>query len=318
MPNDNQKELAGQFQKEMTRQKAQELGVSPDTLTTRVKNGKRIWIQKAQLHAELEKQRQVGSKQIIRSIRGGNNSLYSCIIFEAKRVMKLVNEEESLNALDRRDYVVAVEKIHSSAVTWAEEISSYEDQIDQAKKNDPVFGQGERVMHEMLSAQKDGNPERVIELKNAYSDLLKKYERRRKSILPYIESARTCRLSLQKEYWKILQTGWKVREESIQQIFKQFNNAAREAQTQELKMDFKSAREISQSLNDIASGLRNRNPGSASDSAAWDPVLNELKALVDRQMDLWIQIQFLANQIQSIESKTRTGMAFQNQKKDKK
>lgn len=316
---DKQKELAGQFQKEMTRQKAHELGVSPDALTTRVQNGKRVWIKKAQLYAELEKQRQVSSKQIIRSIRGGNNSLYSCIMREAQRVMTLINEETSLNPLDRRDSIVAVDKIHSSAATWAEEISGYEDQIEQAKQNDPVFGQGERVVHEIFTAQKEDNQDRIVELRSAYSDLLKKYDRRRKSIMPYMESARTCRLSLQKEYWKIMQTGWKIRNGSIQRIFKQFNETGAHAQCKELKADFKSAREILQSLNDIADGLRNRNPGSVGDpaalSAAWNPVLNELKALVDRQVDLLIQLQFLQNQIQTIEVKNQSGMVFQDKKK---
>ncbi len=316
---DKNKPLAGQLENEMTRQKARELGVSPDALTTRVKNGKRVWVKKAQLHAELEKQRKISSKTVIRSVRGGANSLYSCVMLEAKRVLASVNEETSLNPLDRRDYGVTVEKIQSSATTWAEEIAGYEQQIEEVKANDPVFEQGENVMRRMLAAQKNDDQETVAELRNAYSELLKKYERRRKSVLPYLESARTCRLSLQKEYWKVLQTGWKVRDESMQRMFKQFDELAQGSVSSELRADFTSAREVMFSLNDIADSLRNRNPGNTGDpvalTSAWNPVLNDLKALVDRQVGLWIQLQFLSNQIQTPKEDTQSGMAFLNKKR---
>jgi HPt (histidine-containing phosphotransfer) domain-containing protein len=320
MANENNKKLAGEFQKELTRQKARELGVSADSLTTKVQDGKNVWIEKTQLYSELEKQRQIASKKVIRSIRGGENSLHNCILLEVKRVMALLNEEESLNAIDRHDYSVSVNKIHSSADTWAKQISGFEDQIEQAKKSDPVFEQGERVMQEMLKAQKAGEQSRIVELKSAYSDLLKKYDRRRKSISPYIDSARISRLSLQKEYWKILQTGWKIRNDVILGVIKTFDALPREVRTTELSNDFNSVRELFNSLNEIGDSLKARAPGSTGDpialSEAWNPILNEFKSIVDRQVDLWIQVKFLSNQIQAIESKTRIGMVFQDQKRN--
>lgn len=321
MDNKN-KQLANEFLKELTKQKARELGVSADSITTRVQNGKKVWIQKAQLYSELEKQRKISSKQVIRSVRGGKNSLHSCILIEAKRVMTLVDEEETLNVLERRDYSISVQKIVSGADAWAEQITEFEEQIERAKKNDPVFEQGEQVMQEMLKAHKEGEPGRASELKRAYSDLLKKYERRRKSIQPYIDSARTCRLSLQKEFWKILQTGWKVRNDSIQNVLKTFDEQPENAKSNELSSDIQSAREIYHSLNDICDALKARSPSSSGDpvalSEAWNPILSEYKSVVERHVDLWIQVKFLANQLKSIDAKPRTGMAFQDQKRNEK
>ncbi|MBZ0255537.1 hypothetical protein K8I31_05720, partial [bacterium] len=196
-------------------------------------------------------------------------------------------------------------------------------QIEQAKKNDPVFEQGERVMQEMLKAHKEGESGRASELKNAYSDLLKKYERRRKSIQPQIDSARTCRFSLQKQYWKILQTSWKVRNDSILNVLKAYDKLPENANSKELHSDFESAREIFHSLNEICDGLKARSPSSSGDpiqlSEAWNPILSEYKTIAERHVDLWIQVKDLANQLTSTEeTKPRTGMAFQDQKRNEK
>lgn len=320
----NKQNLAREFTREIAKNKAKQLGVKTDEITTRVVDGQARWVKKIDVASELERQRQISAKSVIRSIRGGENSLYGRIQAESDRIQLLLAEyaeSEELNPIERRDASAMLEKIVARAHDTASQIAGNEDQIETTKAQDPVFQQAEPLLLAMHAAKKEGDIKKLQQLSVQNGDLLRKYEIRRKSIQPLIQTAKSLRLVLQKEFWRVLQHSWKLHAARVRRaayLLQNVDNARKQTKAAQWKEDLEFVE-----INDKAFEIRLTNLSSKCPAAdkdedvqmkEWDPVLATMVELLDD----WVEFGGQAAQAAAAYTKPDGGsssrMAFQDQK----
>jgi hypothetical protein len=220
--------LAKKFREELAKQKADEMGVNVDDLMMRVSNGKLDFVHKSKVYVELEKQRQLSNpKEIIRSLRG-ENSLVSRIRKEVELCSQTVMStpfSTTLPPLELADYRTSINKLLNRCDNLHHLLQEAEDKIEHTKKNNPVFKQGEAVLVELHKAKQANELEKMTQLGHAQKDLLEQYATLRKGLEPHMAACRRYRLDLQREYWRILFTRWKMESTYIVSLRKQLKEA---------------------------------------------------------------------------------------------
>lgn len=296
--------LSQMLRQEMARKKADELGVDVSDIMQRVHDGKSSWVKKSDVYAQLDKQRKlVAPQKVIRSLRGGRDSLVSRI----QREIALSRDWSTKLARDNRfgdkelpELKTAIAKLENRTNSLATQLADVESRIDRVKAQDPVFAEAESVLAQVQSVREKEDAGQAEQLLARHKDLLSKYEFLRKSLLPHLEEARKYRLELQKEYWQIMQIRFKLQAMSIQQIKQRLAGIASHLQKAGNQPEFlQSAAALLQEdehQNKLYRNLASHTPPShiPPDEASqmWDCILPEMETTVDAQADL--QKKFIA------------------------
>ncbi len=243
---DDKHRLSKQFTDDYIREKAKEMGVDPSELTVRTVNGRNKLVKKSDVFSQLTKQRKlVAPKKIIRSIRGGQNSMVAQINKEIEKCRTLFDALNRLNVLDRKeqsDFNTSLSKLENRTISIEKSLTDIEIKIDETKKNDVVFDDAESVLAEMQNAKEQGDQDCLMELQTTHAGLLKEYNEHRKALLPSIHSARKYRLDLQREFWSVQQIHFRLGMIDINRIKKNITlvvQAVDGGQSQSILSDFK-------------------------------------------------------------------------------
>ncbi|MDX9752855.1 MAG: hypothetical protein RBU29_02785 [bacterium] len=299
--------LAQQFRQEMAQQKAEEMGLNPNDLMVRVSDGRMSWVQKAKVYGELEKQRQLATpKKVIRSLRG-EDSLVNRIKQEIQVSTQMVNDplmKEFVSALDLSDYRNSIEKIGVRLGKLAVELQAIEDKIESTKRDDPIFKQGETLLVQLAKAKEAQDQQQLADLATTYKDLLVEYTTKRKNLEPLMLQARSHRLELQREYWRILQIHWKIETAQIAYYRKLIKSQYDQTADMKHKADIKQASqslataldELAQKQRELASRCPPRHIELPLATGALDAINPDMKLLTDNLADIKFQWAALFNQ----------------------
>lgn len=280
------------FSQELARKRAQELGVSPEDLVQKVVNGQAVWVLKTEIYADLDKQRKLAvSPKVIRAIRGGENSLYGLIqanLEQAKRLLQEVGARDLWNPIERHDSlssIINVERRGGEAATYMMEL---EDEIEKVKEKDPIHADAEKILSEMRQAQLDGRSDVVADISRSHADLLKRYQQRRKAIEPHIQSTRNYRMVLQKEYWKIMQIVWRLRDVLMEALEKEMESVSidrfNEAEIKQFRTDRHFISINRNSFNARQREVSARCPALQDDAMdEWNRTLDSMRQLLEQQ-----------------------------------
>lgn len=305
-PGDHNK-ASNEFFQEIRAQKAKELGVEPDQITQKVVNGQTVWVKKTEVYADLEKQRNIASNRVIRAIRGGENSLFGRILQlgnESRSLLRTSKQYEWLNALQSHDLQVSISNLEQRSQEAADQLAEIEDAIESAKSRDSVFAEGEQALYQIRDAQRDGNKKQVLEIQRAHQELLRKYQKRRKSIEPYLQSARTYRAVLQKQMLKACLLVWDLRSEYLSGIKKHIEELSQQTGDEDAKQNKNvDLKKMETDLHALQSAYRKRksialDTSNESDhpSEAWDAGIYEMIELLDRQRAVQPEFEKLLHQ----------------------
>ena len=146
-------------------------------------------------------------------------------------------------------------------------------------------------MRELREARETKNPALIIQLATAHHPLLKQYETARKSLHPYLDEARQCRVALQKEYAQILKIRFRLQTILLTRVNRQ---AAERLATLAGRPGVDEGNRVIALLLKRGEMLRRRYAELSvhcpaghlplhEASKAWDAVLPHFKTLVDRQ-----------------------------------
>ncbi len=218
---DKQK-LAKEFRDMLAEKKAQELGVSKDEMIASYANGQLSFIKKQEAYEKLEKQRNMaGDKKVVRSLRDGEDSLLSRLGEEINRVINLVNElsrKQILVAMERVDIMGALNKSQKRSLDLKENLENIERHIERTKEGDSIFLDAEEVLKQIQQAKNNQDYDTMNQLMSEHRELIRKYETRRKSLEPQLQTARHSRVDLQREYWRVYNLRWKLQDKHIQSL----------------------------------------------------------------------------------------------------
>ncbi len=322
--------LSQALRQEMARKKAEELGVDVSDIMQRVHDGKSSWVKKSEVYVQLDKQRKlVAPQKVIRSLRGGHDSLVSRI----QREIALSRDWSTKLARDSRstdkelpELKTAIAKLENRTNSLATQLTDVESRIDRAKAHDPVFAEAESVLAQVQTAREKEDSGQAEQLLARHKDLLSKYEFLRKSLHPYLEEARKYRLELQKEYWQIMQIRFKLQTVSIQQIKQRLAGIAADLQKTGNQPDFLQSTGVllqederqAREYRNLASHTPPSHIPPDDASKMWDCILPEMETTVDAQADLQKKfIALLEGQAGKAEpaDSTQRRMVFAQQKK---
>lgn len=314
--------LKQELERKLIVDKAKELGVSPDDIGVRIIDGKRTLVRKSDVYFELEKQRKLASpKTIIRSIRGGEDSLHGRIRHEAQHIRDIAKKAIALNPMEKNDAVTSAESIAAAAEKQALEISDLEDQIEEKKSSDPVFQQGEEVMRQMKLAKSQGDAETLERIKSRSVSLFQQYERRQNSIRPFIDSASAGRLVLQRYYWRVLQTAWGLREKEINHAVGQGLNDSSPITSQTARSLQSQAHGLNNQRSLVAGQTPSQQHEDSRASQRWDMVLDTMVTLAKEHFTVYENCMNLTRSLDDSKDagqKSGPRMAFQDERKTKK
>lgn len=289
-------ELAKRLRDELLKQKAEELGVECDDLMQRIHDGKVSYVKKSVVFEQLEKQRQlIAPKKVIRSLRDGQHSIVAKIRTEIQTCRQLLNDLEKNTAIASAkigDYKTGLIKLENRTNSLANQLTDIENKVERLKTQASVSAKAEAVIAEIQSAKERNDPAAVQTLLGANRDCLKEYETFRKSLKPQIEFARKYRVSLQKEYWLILEFHYKIQSLTLIQRKKKFpeTNAeiAATAMKEERSTDFAMLNKRLEQLNDhyrqIASHCPPTHIAQAEAMKTWDSIIPAMMSIV-KQVD---------------------------------
>ncbi len=323
---DEKNKLSQLIKEEMARTKADELGVDTTDMMQRVFDGRSSWVKKSTVYIQLDKQRKlVAPQKVMRSLRGGQDSLLSRIHVEIANCRGLINEIAKQSSSDREfaEIKSSVHKLENRANSLSSQLADVETKIDRMKSRDPIFSQAEAVLTQVrVEREKDGDADKLL-LEN--KELLSQYEFLRKSLLPYLEEARKCRLELQKEYWLIMQNHYKLSNISIQQIKQSLAHLIPQWQKKEGQSDqllkasdlLRNDEEISRTYRDLYSHTPPSHLPQQDASKIWDCILPEMENLIHQDDALRHEFSDLLGQNTEKEQSLtpRQRMAFVQQKK---
>ncbi len=300
---DDKKKLAAHFQKEMAKKKAKELGIRPDELSIKVKDGKIKWIKRAELYQELEKQRKVyGPQKVVRALRDGDNSLLAAIEKEIRIARTLAEELAKVNiitVLEKNDAFSSITQIYRRLSTITIELQEVEENIERAKQSDSVLQEGEEVLKELKDAMETKDQNTISQLRSDHKNLLSKYENRRKALDPFILSARHHKADMQREYWRILQQRWKLQETTFKHYSKELVGIGKGLPDGPIKSSFneeiKLLREKYHELIERHNTLTGQCPDSTADPATamrlWDENLPVMTTMIEENDFLFETLQ---------------------------
>ncbi|MEW6236796.1 MAG: hypothetical protein AB1656_15540 [Candidatus Omnitrophota bacterium] len=319
--------LLKNFRQSLAESKAAEMGVSPDELIARYANGKIGWIKRQEAYEQLERQRELsGPKKIVRSLRDGEDSLIGKIFVEINQTIELVNrlaKDNILNSLERVDHLASTSKIQQRSTTLKDELTNVESQIDRTKSGDPLFEQAENVLKVMREAQEKGDNEKLAQLRGIHGETLRKYEIRRKSLEPYLESARHGRADMQRELWRIYQLRWKLQHTHIASLQKTMTRLAAQESAKSaeksIAQDYAGFLKQYHGLGEKQNLLSQKTPASQDDLAKsmklWDKILPIMKDYLDHQQFFQEVFQEITEKIQVIDNgDSSKRMAFAKKK----
>ncbi|RJP35193.1 MAG: hypothetical protein C4527_00990 [Candidatus Omnitrophota bacterium] len=313
---DERKKLALQFRKEMTKKKAAELGMNPDEVTAKVKNGQLIWVKRADLYQQLEKQRKVaGPEKVVRALRDGENSLKSKIEKDIRITRMIADEMTKANIItmiERNDIMSSIAHVQRRFSGIITELQTIEESIERAKKSDDVLKEGEEVLKEMKSAAESGNTQMIAQLRSLHKDLLTKYENRRKSLDPLITSARHCRADMQREYWRIYQNRWKLQGITFKYYLKDIatistnlpDGPVKDSFQEELTLLHEDFEKLLGQHNQLSVQYPDTTADPTASMKAWDEILPSMKTLIEEQDFLFESLQSLIAKYQPYAAKT--------------
>jgi len=298
IPNPEKNNLLNKFNEELLKEKAKEMGVSPDEILVKVVNGKQVFLKKAEVYAQLEKQRSFTKpKQIPRALRGPdslinkiNEEVQTCLSLNAK-----LSGQSILNAMEAQDYRSSVKKLNDLTLDLARQLSEAENAIEQTKAADSVFKEAESVLIQMKQAHHQDDIDAVKDLQSNHAPLLKQYENRRKKLTPYLDAARQLRLEIQRVYWRLLVVRWKLLNHGVKDQLKRLVEASESMRPKEARSMFtlgnKDARDIAEQLNNEQISLSNQSPDKSTEikkaSDQYDRLTPGLIDLLETQHSLW-------------------------------
>lgn len=321
--NQQEKEkLAQRLREEMTRKKAEELGVDPSDIMLRVNDGKSSWVKKSEVYVQLDRQRKlVAPPKVMRSLRDGKNSLVSRIhhqVNECRLIINDLSKQKNPVNFNLSEYKTASAKLENRTNSIENQLMEVESRIDRTKAREPIFAQAESVFSKVQDAKGKNDIARADQLLAENKDILGKYEFLRKGLNPYLEEARKYRLELQREYWHILQIRYKLQTSIIQQsktslaamitaIQKEGGSQAVLVKTSEL---VKEDDLIMRQYNDLASHTPPSHIPSADASSIWDYILPEMEPLIEQQAELQRQFAALTSGQREPGDSSTSRMAF--------
>jgi hypothetical protein len=291
-------QLAKRFRDELVKQRAEELGVETQDLMTRVSDGKHSLVKKSSVYIQLEKQRQlVAPKKVLRALRDGQDSIVHLIQDEIQLCRKLLNDLEKIGAIESSnisDYKAGLVKLENRTNSFTNQLVAYETKIERTKKQETVFGEAESVLAEVYKARQQNDMQKVQALMLQHRDLLKKYETQRKLLNPHIEGARKVRYDMQKEYWLIMESRYKIHSLSILQMKKNLVDLSQSIILPNVKQEFQSdiamLQKRQEQLNDTYRNIVSHCPPSHIEQTEaikiWDTILPNMKTVLQHLSDI--------------------------------
>jgi len=292
---EEQDKLVQRFLKQLCEEKAAEMGVKPEDLMLKVVDGKYYWVKKAEILHQIEKQRQlVSPKQVVRSLRGGDQSLVGQIQKEVQTCRSLTDDmvnAKMMTVMERNDQLHSLTQIQRRVESITNQLMSFEDSIERAKARDPIYMEAETVLAQMSLAKKNGQEELVAQIQRTNRELLAKYENRRKTLGQHIESARQCRFNLQREQWRVFQLRWKLHGQSLKYLQKVLGGIGQSLPEGSIRREFDDEFPLLQQRLEELDGrhiaLGNQTPPAQSDPNAgtqlWDKILPTLSIMIEER-----------------------------------
>lgn len=313
--------LLQKLREESARKKAEELGVDPSDIMLRVHDGKSSWVRKSEVYVQLDRQRKlVAPPKIMRSIRDGKNSLVARIHREVNQCRQLMSDlakQKVPASINISEFKTSTAKLENRANSIENQLTDVEARIDRAKARDPIFAMAEAVFADVRSAQDQNDQERADRLLAENKDTLGKYEFLRKSLNPYLEEARKYRLELQKEYWQIMQSRFKLQAVSIQLVKSDLAPLLAHLQQDGSQSSLIKASELikedeqcQKKYLDLSSHTPPSHIPPQDACSVWDCILPEMESLLDQQVDLQNQFSDLMTGQKVPADSSKSRMAF--------
>ena len=328
---DERAKLAASFQKVVEKHQAEKLGVAHEELGKRIINGQARWVKKAALYTDMEKQRSIAAvKKPVRVLRDGENSLarkISSLLEGIGSQLEDLAGQNLISSMEKLDLRRSVNNLQQRVEKHIAELEKIESTIEQEKSRDPLFAEADAVLQELYRCKTDGNASRFASLQQTHAELLKKYENRRKSLMPYIVSARHERFILQKEFWRLMQIQWDLQVRALAQGVKQFGSLVKDLSSEDLQCAHEHESmilqdqldQLDQRKNELAAQIPPNDAPPQEGSKRWDQTLPVMETMLEEQAFLLQTLQarvqeYTTEALPSGESSRRMAFADRNKR----